>query len=421
MSGFRPSQRARQAAGQPIAALMDQALSRPDLISLAAGFVDQASLPTDPTQAALKALLADGDAARAALQYGPSTGDPQLRELLLDRLERTDFEGQSSGISLERVLITPGSNQLLYLIADTLLDPGDIVLCAAPTYFVFLGMLANFGARPIGVESDQDGMIPDALAQTLQNLRSAGEIEHVKAIYLTPYFDNPRGVTTPLERRAAIVALAQRWSHKQPLYVLADNAYRELRYDLEDVPSMLTVDREQRHVVEIGTFSKSFSPGLRVGWGILPSDLLEPVRSQKGNLDFGSPYFSQRVVAKVLELDQYDRHVSAIRRGYRTKREAMCDALQDAFATLPEVTWARPLGGLYVWLELPERLSAGPSGPLLAAALEEGTFYVPGEYCFPSEGASPCKNTIRLSFGVQSPQRIQRGVAALGRAIARCM
>ena len=173
--------------------------------------------------------------------------------------------------------------------------------------------------------------------KTLQNLRSTGEIEHVKAIYLTPYFDNPRGVTIPLERRAAIVALAQRWSHKQPLYVLADNAYRELRYDLEDVPSMLTVDREQCHVVEIGTFSKSFSPGLRVGWGILPSDLLEPVQSQKGNLDFGSPYFSQRVVAKVLELDQYDRHVSAIRRGYRTKREAMCAALQGRIC---DITWS---------------------------------------------------------------------------------
>ena len=420
-SGFQPSRRARQAAGQPIAALMDQALSRPDLISLAAGFVDQASLPVEPTRTAVDALMADHSSALAALQYGPSDGDRQLRAMLLERLEQTDFGGQATTISSDRMLITPGSNQLLYLIGDTILDPGDIVLCAAPTYFVFLSILKNLGARAIGIDSDGDGMIPEALLAVLKELQNSGEIERVKAIYLTPYFDNPRGVTMPLHRREAIVTIAQEWSQKRPLYVLADNAYRELRYDSEDVPSFLTLDHNQHTVVEIGTFSKSFSPGLRVGWGVLPPALMQPVQSQKGNLDFGSPYFSQRIMAKILELQLYDLHIATIRDCYQTKRNAICAALEDVFQGHSEIHWQRPLGGLYVWIELPEHLAAGPDGRLLETTLNEGTFYVPGEYCFPSEGTLPQKNTLRLSFGVQPPEQLHRGVAALGRALEKCL
>ncbi|MEE3370631.1 MAG: PLP-dependent aminotransferase family protein [Planctomycetota bacterium] len=418
---FQPSQRAQQAAGQPIAALMDQALARPDLISLAAGFVDQASLPVEPTRTALDALMTEHGSALAALQYGPSDGDRQLRTMLFERLEQTDFGGRAKTISPDHMLITPGSNQLLYLISDTILDPGDIVLCAAPTYFVFLSILKNLGARAIGIDSDGEGMIPDALLAVLRELQNSGEIERVKAIYLTPYFDNPRGVTMPLHRREAIVTIAQEWSRKRPLYVLADNAYRELRYDSDDVPSLLTLDHYQHTVVEIGTFSKSFSPGLRVGWGVLPPALLQPVQSQKGNLDFGSPYFSQRIMAKILELQLYDRHIATIRECYQTKRNAMCAALEDVFPGDSEIRWQRPHGGLYVWIELPEHLAAGPSGRLLKTTLDEGTFYVPGEYCFPSEGTLPRKNTLRLSFGVQPPEQLHRGVAALGRALDKCL
>ena len=400
---------------------MDQALSRPDLISLAAGFVDQVSLPIEPTRTAVDALMDDHTSALAALQYGPSDGDRQLRELLLNRLEEFDFSGQATGLSPDHMLITPGSNQLLYLIGDTILDPGDIVLCTAPTYFVFLSVIKNLGARAIGINSDSEGMMPEALHAVLQELQDSGDIERVKAIYLTPYFDNPRGVTMPLERREAIVAIAQEWSRTRPLYVLADNAYRELRYDGADVPSLLTLDRKQNTVVEIGTFSKSYSPGLRVGWGILPPSLLHPIRSQKGNLDFGSPHFSQRIMAKVLELDLYDFHISTIRQCYRTKRDAMCAALEEVFAGRAEIRWQRPGGGLYVWVELPQHLSAGPDSKLFKTTLDEGTFYVPGEYCFPSEGTTPQKNTLRLSFGAQSPEQIHQGVTALGRALDRCM
>ena len=418
---FQPSQRAQQAAGQPIAALMDQALSRPDLISLAAGFVDQVSLPVEPTRTAVDALMSDHSSALAALQYGPSDGDRQLRAMLIERLEQTDFSGQAKTISPDRMLITPGSNQLLYLIGDTILDPGDIVLCAAPTYFVFLSILKNLGARAIGIDSDGEGMIPDALLEVLRELQNSGDIKRVKAIYLTPYFDNPRGVTMPLHRREAIITIAKEWSRKRPLYVLADNAYRELRYDCEDVPSLLALDHNQHTVVEIGTFSKSFSPGLRVGWGVLPPALLQPVQSQKGNLDFGSPYFSQRIMAKILELQLYDRHIATIRECYQTKRNAMCAALEDVFQDVSEIRWQRPQGGLYIWIELPEHLAAGPDGRLLETTLDEGTFYVPGEYCFPSEGTSPRKNTLRLSFGVQPPEQLHRGVAALRRALDKCM
>lgn len=413
------SQRANWAEGQPISDLMARALANPQLISLAAGFVDQQSLPADATRQALEALFADGAEARRALQYGTTPGYPPLREALLEMARQNDGAALER-VSVDQLVLTAGSNQLLHLVVESLLDPGDIVLCATPTYLVFLGTLGNIGARSVGVASDEQGLIPEALQETLARIDAQGELHRVKAIYLVPYFDNPGGVTTPLDRREQVFEIVQRWSRGgSRIHVIEDNAYRALRYAGDDVPSMLTFDDEGETVIVAGTFSKSYSPGIRVGWGILPKHLVAPVCNQKGNIDFGSPNFSQHLMAKVLELGLYRPHLETLREAYRVKLAAMLAAADEFLAPIPDVHWHRPDGGLYVWLHVPPHVDTGPDGKLFDAAIEEGVLYVPGQYCFPAEGEPVQRNTIRLSFGVQTPERIRQGISALARAIRR--
>lgn len=421
-SADRFSRRAAWAQGQPISELMRLALARPELISLAAGFVDQESLPVEPTRQALDALLADLALSRAALQYGTTAGYAPLREMLLEQLRDADGHPASQGaLSIDQVVMTAGSNELLHLVGDTLLDPGDIVLTGAPTYFVFLGTLANLGARAIGVALDADGMIPAALDEAFARCEAAGELDRVKAVYITTYFDNPSTVTLSAERRPEILEIVRRWSGRRRIYVIEDAAYRELRYQGDDVPSLRSFDEAGDRVILAQTFSKAFSPGIRVGWGVLPPVLVEPLMCQKGNADFGAPNFNQYLMAKVLELDLFRPHVARLRQAYRVKLEAMLQAAAEHLGPLPGVDWLRPSGGLYIWLRLPEGIDTGTTGRLFDLALEQGTLYVPGHYCYPRDSQPIVRNQIRLSFGVQSPARIREGIAALGRAVRQAI
>ena len=267
------SQRASWAGGEPFASvLMAKTLAQPDLVSLAVGFVDYETLPVEATRLAAGRGSIGSRKSQISLQYGSTIGYPPLREAVLDRMLLADgCTAEELNVSVDQVVITPGSNQLLFLLSDVLMDPGDIVICGAPTYFVYLDTLANLGIRAVGVETDDQGIIPEAIEEELSRRKAAGELGRVKAIYVTTYFDNPSGVTMPVKRRAALVELAKRWSRESKLYIIEDAAYRELRYHGDDIPSLRSFDPEGDTVVQTGTFSKSFSPGIRVGWGILPN------------------------------------------------------------------------------------------------------------------------------------------------------
>lgn len=413
------SQRARFFSRQPISELMRLAIARPELISLAAGFVDQASLPVVEARQAFEAVLADVSDGRAALQYGTNAGYLPLRQAVLERLLAADGNNWSHTPTVDRVILTAGSNQLLHLVGEVLLDPGDIVLCAAPTYFVYLGLLNSVGARAVGVPIDDEGMIPEALADQLEQHKRAGELARVKAIYVTSYYENPSTVTLSLKRRAQIVDLAKRYSSQAPIYVIDDAAYRELRYAGEDLPSLGAFDDDGTTVIVAETFSKSFSPGVRVGWGVLPPELVGPISNLKASIDFGSPNLNQHLMSAVLKRGLFEPHVATLRAAYRAKLDAMLGAMDEYLSDIPQVRWKRPDGGLYVWLELPDSMEAGPGGTLIEHALAEGVLYVPGEYCYPPEGEAGRKDRIRLSFGVQSAEQIRRGIEALAKAIRR--
>ncbi len=413
------SQRAQFSGQQPISELMRLALVRPELISLAAGFVDQASLPVAQTQRAIDTILADEAAARAALQYGTNAGYLPLREAVRGRFQAAEGRRSAPPATVEQVVLTAGSNQMLHLVGEVLLNPGDIVLCAAPTYFVYLGILGSLGARAVGVAIDEQGMIPEALEEELTRHDGRGQLSRVKAIYVTSYFENPSTVTLSLARRAQIVEIAKRWSRQSTIYVIDDAAYRELRYAGDELPSLRAFDQDGNTVIVAETFSKSFSPGVRVGWGILPPALVDPVCSLKSNIDFGSPNLNQHLMAKVLELGLFEPHVAQLRANYRKKLQAMLRAMEEFLSDIPGARWHPPSGGLYVWLELPDGMDAGPGGVLMQHAIDEGVLYVPGEYCYPAEGVASRRDRIRLSFGVQDVDSIRRGIEALSRAIRR--
>jgi 2-aminoadipate transaminase len=416
------SRRAISAANQPISELMHKALAHPELISLAAGFVDQVTLPVDETQQAVAAVLRDARRGQAALQYGAPAGYLPLREAVLKQLYDSDGDALAGQhIAVDQVLMTAGSNELLHLLVDTLCNPGDIVLCTEPTYFVFLGILHNIGVRPVGIATDEQGLIPEALEEELARLDAAGELSRVKALYVVSYFDNPSTRTLAEERRGPIVEIIKRWSRRGTIRIIEDAAYRELRYEGADVPSLRSFDPEGDTVILTETFSKSYSPGLRVGWGILPRDLIEPVANQKGNIDFGAPNFSQHVMTAVIEAGLLRPHVEKLRASYRDKLQGTLSACEQFLRPLPGVTWERPTGGIYVWLRLPDEIEAGPSGTLFDHAVEEGVLYVPGEYFYCEPARYGGASTIRLCYAVQPIDRIARGVEALSRAIRKTL
>jgi 2-aminoadipate transaminase len=251
------SERSYQTADQPISYFMQQAIENPNLISLAAGLVDPGSLPAPEVAEAMASLLHRPSTAQAALQYGTTQGYAPLREKLLGRLAQLDgITPHEMGLTTADVVITTGSQQLLYLLSELLLDPGDLVITEAPSYFVYQGTLNSLGVRTLSVPMDEDGMDTNALEDLLLRLERTGQLDRLRLIYVCDYFQNPSGLTLSLPRRRHLLELAQRFSRRQRIFILEDAAYRELRYEGPDLPSIKSLDTENRHVLLAMTFSK---------------------------------------------------------------------------------------------------------------------------------------------------------------------
>ncbi len=414
------SRRALRTADQPVGYFMRQAVENPHLISLAAGLVDPVSLPAAEVAEAVTALLARPETARAALQYGTTAGYAPLREKLLDRTLALDGV-TAADVSLrpDDVVVTTGSQQLLELLGELLIEPGDIVLTEAPSYYVYQGALDSLGARTLGVPVDEHGLNVDALEELLARLDRSGELDRVRLIYVVDYFQNPTGLTLSLPRRQRLLELARQYSKRQRILILEDAAYRELRYEGPDLPSIKSFDEDNAHVALAMTFSKPCAPGLKTGYGLLPRDLAAPLLRMKGNHDFGSNNFTQHLLDLLLATGVYDRHVGELCRVYRAKRDVMLAALADEFRDWPEVRWTHPDGGLFVWLTFPPGVETGLESRLMKAALREGVLYVPGEFCYVdgADGPAPT-NEARLSFGVATPAQLREAVGRLARAAA---
>lgn len=407
----------QRTAEPPISWLLKMTLDHPDLISLAVGFTDSQSLPVTAAREVLHEVLRSPKTARTALQYGSTAGDPVLRGLTADHLRVADGAGGDIH-SPDRLLITNGSQQLLYLVTEAICNPGDIVLVEDPTYFVYLGIAQSHGLRCRGIRMLADGIDMEHLAETLESLRRSGDLPRVKLLYLVTYHQNPTGTTTSLEKKARSVELLRRYEKPagHPLYLLEDAAYRELRFSGPPVRSALVVG-DPRRVIYAGTYSKPFATGARIGFGLLPRELFSAVVRIKGNHDFGSASLLQHLLARALASQRYPAHVARVARRYARKAAAMTAALREHFP--PSARWQEPQGGLYVWVRLPERMHTGVKSRLFAQALAKGVLYVPGELCYASDPARICpRHEMRLSFGGATLADIRTGIARLG-AVAR--
>ena len=415
--GISLSNRSRWAARGAISFLMQQGIENPGVLSLAAGFVDPSTLPVELAREQLGKLLADDARARESLQYGTTPGSQHLRKALVSLIAGLEHQTPTElNLGPDDIFLTAGSQQLLSHCCDALLDPGDICLVAAPTYFVFLGALEAVGARTISITTDEQGMCPDALDQTLTQLDEQGDLPRVKLIYLVSYYENPTGVSLASGRRARIVELAKKWSMSHRIMILEDAAYRELCYDGEEYPSVWSFDTDRQNVIYTQTFSKSFSPGVRVGFGILPEELKKPISDLKGNDDFGSAHLNQRLMANVLQSGKYAAHVEQVKASYTAKRNSMLAAADRYFSDIDGVKWEHPHGGLYVWMSLPESVATGFDSPLFLEAVQrQGVMYVPGELCFAPDAVE--QNHMRLSYGVLPPDQIDEGMKRLAAAI----
>jgi 2-aminoadipate transaminase len=413
------SAKAARTQDSPINALIAAKLANPDLINFAAGLVDEATLPVREARQITQRVLGDEARGRRALQYGTTNGLRPLREALIAHLEK--LEGKhvgEMGLSADDVVVTTGSQQALYIIADVLIDPGDIVLTANPSYFVFTGALQSLGANVRAVPMDQDGMDVEALAGVLADLDQRGDLPRVKLVYCTSYFDNPTGLSLSTPRRQRLVELVRRYSKKHRILILEDAAYRELRYDGTPLPSIKSFDPENEFTVIAQTFSKPFAPGIKLGYTAMPPDLLDHVLRQKGSHDFGSSNLCQEIALEAMTDGSYARHLEVLKDAYRRKRDATLAAMAEFLTETPELHWTRPEGGLYVWLTLPKRVDTSRQGKLFDACVKHGVLYVPGEYAFHADETGQVPNHhMRLCFGQVELDEIRPGIERLAGAI----
>ncbi|HZP59264.1 MAG TPA: PLP-dependent aminotransferase family protein, partial [Opitutaceae bacterium] len=375
------SQLGRRAAMPTITRLMKMALEQPGLLSLAAGFTDNATLPVEALTEAVRAL-----AARAGepefLQYGTNQGRPSLRRQLAARLTATEPKLDAAAME-KQMLITNGSQQALYLAMQTLCDPGDIVLVDRPSYFVFLEMLAGLGVRAVSLPTDADGRLDAAaLDDRLTELSRRGEAERIKAVYFISYFSNPsaRSLTEAEKNVLAEVLLR----HGLVVPAVEDAAYRELYFDQpEDARSILSLKAWREFPkLYLSTLTKPFASGLKTGWGVCTdAPWLAAMLHVKGHHDFGTANFNQAICEWVLENGVFDAHVKNLRSVYAAKMRVLHAALENAGLHAGGWRWAQPGGGLYLWLEAPARLDTGMESAFCRACLAAGVIYVPGELC----------------------------------------
>jgi 2-aminoadipate transaminase len=395
----RYAQRTQRMKGSAIRELL-KLTEQPDIISFAGGLPAPDIFPIEEFKAACIRVL--DTSGRQALQYGASEGYQPLREMIARHTERFNF-----GVTSDNVLITSGSQQALDLLGKIFINHGDRILVEAPTYLGALQAWNAYGAEYVPVESDQDGMRTDALEEALRT--------GPKFIYVLPNFQNPTGVTMSLERRIKLVELADRYG----VPIIEDDPYGQLRFEGEHLPSVVMLDNNLRdqsgtytgNVIYLSTFSKILAPGLRLAWVIAPPEVIRKLVLAKQGADLHTATFNQVVAYEVGHGGFIDKHVQVINRVYQERRDVMLDSLAE---NMPNgVQWTHPLGGLFLWVTLPEGMN---TTEMFKDAVAEKVAFVPGSSFYPCGGG---ENTMRLNFSYSRPEIINEGIARLGRVIRK--
>jgi 2-aminoadipate transaminase len=373
--------------------------ARPEVISLAGGLPDTSTFP--PQSFAAQMTRIAQESAAEALQYGPTEGFEETVDCILQVM---GAEGMLP--DPEDVIVTTGGQQAIDLITKTLVDPGDVIVCEAPTYPGAVPVFCSYQAEVVQVECDQDGMRIGDLEEVLGELDAEGR--RPKFVYSVPSFQNPAGVTLSLERRQRLIELAR----SREILVVEDNPYGLLRFSGEPLPPLYQLDGGD-FVLYIGTFSKILSPGIRLGWAVAPPPVMEKIVLGKQAADLCTSTLTQYFVREYFEEGRWRDYIASLAELYRSRRDVMVEALRQSFP--PQATWTEPEGGLFIWATLPEFID---TGDLLARALRDDVAFVPGQAAY-VDGRG--RNSMRLNFSGVDEVEIREGVRRIGKVVGEQM
>ena len=360
------------------------------IYSFAGGYPSAETFPLEEIRRTMSEVI--DKYAGKAFQYGATQGVAELREAVAKRC----------GVPLERVQITSSSQQGIDVCTRVLVNPGDVILTSNPSYLGALQSFCSYRADIRGVAHDSDLQVFRKSYETvLEQVKAEGKT--VKFLYMIPDFQNPSGESLTLEEREMLVSLAR----EHDFLIVEDSPYRELRYEGEHIPTMYSLDPDR--VIHLGSFSKIFAPGFRLGWAIAHPDILDKIYVCKQSLDLCPPVFDQYVAAEFLSSGRLDENLSKTIELYKGKRDLLLKLLEEH---MPEgVRWTRPEGGLFLFLTMPEGFDAVR---FYDTALDAGVAYVAGEFFHPDRSG---KNTMRLNFSFMSPERIAEGVRLLAKLL----
>ncbi len=368
--------------------------NRPEVVSLAGGMPNIADLPREAIGEAIATLIRDRGP--QAMQYGSGQGAPFMREHIAEVMAEEGIVAHP-----DDVVVTCGSQQALDLVTRTFCDPGDVILAEAPSYVGAIGTFRAYQVQIVQVAMDEFGIVPQALREAVAACRAAGK--RVKFLYTIPNFQNPTGVTQTLPRRRELIALA----HELDLLIVEDNPYGLLTIEGEPLPALRSMDDER--VIYLGSFSKTFAPGFRIGWALAPHAVREKLTLAQESATLAPPVFSQYAIATYLHEFDWRAQIVAYRDMYRGRRDAMLRGLVD---NMPAgCTWTRPTGGFFVWLTMPDGLD---SQAMLPRAVSARVAYVPGT-AFYADGLG--SRNLRLSYCFPSEERILEGTRRLGEVL----
>ncbi|WP_427340679.1 PLP-dependent aminotransferase family protein [Caloranaerobacter sp. DY30410] len=364
---------------------------KPEVISFAGGLPAPELFPVEEMKEITREVLEEEG--EKVLQYGTTEGYTPLRKKIAERMAKVGVN-----VTYENILITSGSQQGLDFTGKIFLDPGDVVICESPSYLGAINAFKAYQCNFAEVPTDDDGMIIEELEKILE------KTERAKFIYVIPDFQNPSGRTWSIERRKRLVEVANKYN----LPIIEDNPYGELRFEGERPPAIKHFDTEGR-VIYLGTFSKTFCPGLRLGWTCADTEVLQKYILVKQGADLQTSTIAQRELNKFLEKYDLDEYIEKIKKVYKRRRDLMLNTMKEEF---PEgIKYTYPEGGLFTWVELPEHINARK---LLEKAIEKNVAFVPGGSFFPNGGH---ENTMRLNYSNMDEERIVIGIKRLAEVI----
>ena len=360
------------------------------IYSFAGGYPSAETFPLEEIRRTMSEVI--DKYAGKAFQYGATQGVPELREAVAERC----------GVPVERVQITSSSQQGIDVCTRVLVNPGDVILTSSPSYLGALQSFRSYRADVRGVAHNADlDMFRKEYENVIAQVKAEGK--EIKFLYMIPDFQNPSGESLSLQEREMLVSLAQ----KHDFLIVEDSPYRELRYEGEHIPTMYSLDPDR--VIHLGSFSKIFAPGFRLGWAIAHPDILDKIYVCKQSLDLCPPIFDQYVAAEFLSSGRLDENLKKSISLYKRKRDLLLEQLEKH---MPEgVSWTHPEGGLFLFLTMPEGFDAVK---FYDKSLDAGVAYVAGEFFHP-DGSG--KNTMRMNFSFMSEQKICEGVTLLGQLL----